>query len=48
LAPRATESNQFDGPVGISVDAARKICVAETFNSRVVRINATIGAGWIT
>ena len=45
---RGDETNQFDSPRDIFVDAAGKIFVTDSNNHRVVRIDDMTGAGWTT
>ncbi len=40
--------NQFHSPVGIFVDAAGRIYVVDSGNSRIVRVDDMTGAGWTT
>ena len=45
---KGTGANQFNGPVGIYVDGADRIYVADAGNARIVRMNDMKGAGWMT
>jgi hypothetical protein len=38
--------DKFSYPRGIALDSRRKICVADTTNDRIVRVDDITGAGW--
>jgi hypothetical protein len=40
--------NQFNSPPWIFVTAAGQIYVTDQMNTRIVRMNDMIGAGWVT